>query len=884
MKILPIFTFILALVFSQTDNQIKKAKKIIKEKGLSDTQVEKIAKSRGFSDDQINSVLQKRAIGKSESDISSPNLMSISNDNSLNEEEDNIIETTEDKSIPKKVITNKETGFSAHFGYNIFKRDPSIFQSSSVGVVDPNYLIGPGDEIIVMLWGETQFRQIFKVDREGFVFIPEIGQIFVNGLTLNLLESKLFRVFSQAYESLQPPGRDPTTFLDVSLGNLRPLRVQVLGEVSQPGYYTVSPSTTLFSSLYYFNGPTKLGSLRDIQLIRSGKKIATIDFYDFLLTGKKTNDQKLQLDDVIFIPNRLKTIRLEGEVNRPGIYEMKPKETLKDLLNLAANVKPTAYLGRAQIDRIVPFNQRKEIGEDRKLLDIELDKILDGSKTFELNDGDYIKIFSISELRTNVAYIGGSILRPGTYDIGDSLRVKDLIIKADSLLGDSYLERLDIVRLNPDGTEKLIDLDLNKIMKGDLDHNILLKPLDKVNVYSISNMNPKRYVKIRGHIKNPGNYLLRENMNLFDLVFISGGFIDSIYKKNTYLKRADLYRYNESRIQKKIISFNLDELLLEPSSGINLKLEPDDEVVVFARSIFENQDKIVIEGAVQNPGSYSYKFDHTLFDLILEAGGLITGKKLYKIEINSRQYNLTTGIYQTSKIYFMNENFYVYEDGNNPVYEDMSIKLNPGDNIKVRLYPRFQRQQLVSLEGAVKFPGNYEILHDEEKIINLIDRAGGFEKNAYIDAAFFKRDDQNIVLGLEKAMKKKNSAQNIVIQNNDRFIIPIKKNIFRIEGEVNSPGTYIFKEKYRILDAVSDAGGFTKDYDEESIYIKYANGVSKKYSRIFNNHKIKDGSVLYIGRKPEEEPFDATEYMKDLTAILANFAQAVSIVFISATR
>ena len=152
-----------------------------------------------------------------------------------------------------------------------------------------------------MLWGETQFRQVFKVDREGFVFIPEIGQVFVNGLNLNLLESKLFRVFSQSYASLNPKGTKATTFLDVSLGNLRPLRIQVIGEVSQPGAYTVSPSATLFSSLYYFKGPTNLGSLREIRLIRRGEVLTSIDFYNYLLNGKKTKDEKLQLDDVIFL-------------------------------------------------------------------------------------------------------------------------------------------------------------------------------------------------------------------------------------------------------------------------------------------------------------------------------------------------------------------------------------------------------------------------------------------------------------------------------------------------------------------------------------------------------------------------------------------------------
>ena len=163
-----------------------------------------------------------------------------------------------------------------------------------------------------MLLEETQFRQVLSVDREGFVFIPEVGQVFVNGLNLSLLESKLFRVLSQSYASLNPLNRKPTTFLDISLGNLRPLRIQVLGwEVPQPGAYTVSPTATLFSLLYYFNGPTTMGSLRQITLIRNGEEIE-IDFYDYLLTGRTPNDQKLQIDDVVFVPKRLKTVKISG--------------------------------------------------------------------------------------------------------------------------------------------------------------------------------------------------------------------------------------------------------------------------------------------------------------------------------------------------------------------------------------------------------------------------------------------------------------------------------------------------------------------------------------------------------------------------------------------
>ena len=302
-----------SLILPQTAEQINQAKDYIKRTGMSEAQVRSAAKAQGLSDKKVNElILQEKKNAQKENDSTNDSFqiepLSETNETSsiAKEINDKSTETDENKNSDdfKKIESKKasEDDNLKYFGYEIFERDPSLFQATSVGAVDPNYLIGPGDEIIVMLWGETQFRQVLTVDKEGFIFIPEIGQVFVNGLNLNLLESKLFKVLSQSYASLNPQGRKAATFLDVSLGNLRPLRVQVLGEVEQPGAYTVSPSTTLFSSLYYFNGPKELGSLRDIRLIRANNQVASIDFYDYLLTGKKPNDEKLQIDDIIFIP------------------------------------------------------------------------------------------------------------------------------------------------------------------------------------------------------------------------------------------------------------------------------------------------------------------------------------------------------------------------------------------------------------------------------------------------------------------------------------------------------------------------------------------------------------------------------------------------------
>ena len=299
--------FILVLLFqiilSQTKEEINQVKNYIKKTGMTKGQVKAEAERQGFTDQDIkkysDQIQSQKEVQKSDMENldlkQKPNFNEYEKSNSVNNQAlksdiqegsslddkgdkleiigEAALDIIDENYVVKNQIISSSSGNITYFGYDIFSRDPALFQATSVGVVDPDYIIGPGDEIIVMLWGETQFRQVLTVNREGFIFIPEVGQVFVNGLNLNLLESKLFRVLSQSYSSLNPQGRKATTFLDVSLGNLRPLRIQVLGEVSQPGAYTVSPSATLFSALYYFNGPTTLGTLRDIQLIRRGEKL-----------------------------------------------------------------------------------------------------------------------------------------------------------------------------------------------------------------------------------------------------------------------------------------------------------------------------------------------------------------------------------------------------------------------------------------------------------------------------------------------------------------------------------------------------------------------------------------------------------------------------------
>ena len=374
--------------------------------------------------------------------------------------------------------------------------------------------------------------------------------------------------------------------------------------------------------MYYFKGPTTLGSLRDIRLIRNENQIISIDFYDYLLKGKKLKDEKLQLDDIVFIPQRGKTIHVDGEINRPGIYELKSSETLEDLLLIAGGVKATAYLKRAMLDRIVPFEDRASEGMDRMFIDVNLDSILNTEEDFYMKDGDKLHIFSVMEMRQNAVKLEGAVSRPGVYTLEEGLTLKDLILKADSLLGDAYLERVDVVRLRSDFTEELIKLDLKKVLLEDKESNILLQGSDNVRVYGMTEMVPNKYVAINGHVKKPGRYLLKKNMTLYDLIFFAGGFVDEEFKKLTYLERAELIRIAKDSDEKEIIPFNL-EALLSKKEFSSMPLKANDKVIVYSlNDIIGGSSFVTISGRVKRPGRYElFEENMTIKDLLFKAGG-----------------------------------------------------------------------------------------------------------------------------------------------------------------------------------------------------------------------------------------------------------------------
>ena len=543
----------------------------------------------------------------------------------------------------------------------------------------------------------------------------------------------------------------------------------------------------------------------------------------------------------------------------------------------------TAYMDRIQIDRIVPFDRREQLGMDRVVKDIDLGKVVEGKEKFPLQDGDRIQIFSILDARLNTVRIEGAITRTGNYELKDSLFLKDLIDQADGLLGDAYLKTVHVYRIMPDFKEQLIKLDLEKVLSGNKEHNIQLKSLDRVQIFSYSEMVSKNSVTIRGHIKLPGAYPLLESMTIRDLVFRAGGFVDEEFFKRTYLDRADLTRYDENKIKQKLISFNLGTLIDDKNHESNLILKPDDIITIYPKTIFKTAYGVTISGSVRNPGTFVIKNEMTLKDLILEAGGFPHDVYRYRIEISRIDpKNTNLNIYSTvSELFIDREFFESTTKNNNKVFSENNPKIMPYDLVFVRPDPYFSMQKVVSITGMIMYPGSYPILNPYETIKDIMDRAGGIAPNAYLEASRFIRNGIEIRLPLKKVYSGKSLESNFVIRNGDEIIIEGYPRIFSIVGEVNSPGQYPYYPKNRVSDGLKLSGGLTPNADKENIYISFPNGESKKYHRLTGNPKIMDGSVISVGVKPEEEPLDRTEYAKELTSIFANLAQVISIVFLA---
>ena len=652
------------------------------------------------------------------------------------------------------------------FGRNIFNNEKLTFEPGSNLPTPANYLLGPGDEIIIDIWGSSEVTIQKTISPDGFINIESLGMIQLSGMTIEQATEHLRKKMEQTHAGIN--GENATSHFKVSLGKSRTIQVNIMGEVAVPGTYRLSAFSTVFHAIYSAGGMSEIGSLRNIMLNRNGKTIAQFDIYDFILNGKTRNDIRLQEGDVIIVPTYETLVSMEGNVKRPMKYEMKADEPLSTLLKYAGNFASNAYTRSLKVIR--------QNGRELQVFTVE---DMDYS-VFKLKDGDVVTAEAVLKRYENKLEIKGAVYRPGIYQFGGQLNtVKQLIEKADGLMGDAFLGRAVLHREREDLTREIIQVDLKNIMNG-TKPDIALQRNDVLYIPSIHDISEIGKIDIFGEVAKPGKYVYADNMTLEDLVIQAGGLLETASTvKVDVSRRIKNNNYNGKEALSEIgtmFSFSLkDGFVVDGEQGF--VLEPYDQVYVRKSPGYKEQVNVSIEGEVLYGGTYALTSkSERLTDLVKKAGGAtqfayVKGAKLMR-KANEEEIKRTKEIIDLMR-------------RNNPSEEPLELEMDsmfsvgidlqkalaaPGSDADVVLregdkliVPEITNT--VKINGAVMLPNT--VAYQKGKSVSYyIGQAGGFANGAKRTKAF--------VIYMNGQVAKVSGASKKLIEPGCEIIVPMK--------------------------------------------------------------------------------------------------------------
>ncbi|MBI5454237.1 MAG: SLBB domain-containing protein [Deltaproteobacteria bacterium] len=805
------------------------------------------------------------------------------------------------------------------FGYDLFT-GPTLNQSADLPVSN-DYIIGPGDEISVLLWGRVNGQHTLTVTREGTILFPNIGPLNVAGMTFDEMKRYLGR------QSANIIGTD----ISVTAGRLRSIQVFVLGEVKKPGAYSLSAMSTITNALLASGGPTEIGSLRSVELKRGGKTVSKMDFYGLLLGGDRSNDAKLSNGDVVFVPTVGPLAAIAGNVRRPAVYELGEKADLATLLSLSGGIIPTAYTQKVQVERVE--------GNVRRIV-VDVNASVGQPVDFKLQDADLVKVLSIVESDANAVYAQGNLKRPGKYELKPAMTIKDIVKDESDLLDETYLDYGVIKRpVNPGGETVLLPFSLREIFKGSKDADMELKPRDTIVIYSKWEFMERPRVSIAGEVRKPGTFELEENLTIKDLVKKAGDVTE-----NALLKDAELYRTDKNTKDVRLLKFNLSKALAGDPSD-NLKLVDADRVVV--HSFWETGPKphVNISGEVTNPGKYQYAVNMNISDLVFAGGGLLESAYLDEAELTSHV--VIDGEFSTLSVRKVSLRK-ILTDG----AEDAPLK--PFDSLFIKKIPDWGAERSVTLSGEVRFPGRYPIKKGE-RLSSIIERGGGFTEKAYLKGAVFTRESVRaaqqerldeytrrletellsssasktetslsdetakhsdaaterkraliammrdakpagrVVVRLSEVDRMKETTQDIALEGGDKLHVPERSAVVNVSGSVVNPASFIFEPGMGITEYIGKAGGASETADMDRLYVIKVDGssitpsfgsfdfewnsTSHTWDALSFTSRLDPGDTIIV---PEEiERIAWMSEIKDLTQILYQIAVTAGVIIVA---
>lgn len=682
------------------------------------------------------------------------------------------------------------------FGHNVFTNDNLTFEPNINVATPAGYRIGPGDEVIIDVWGasETTIREI--VSPEGAIQVTGLGPVYLSGKTVKEANNYLRQEFAKIYSGVS--GNEPTTQVKLTLGEIRTIQVNVMGEVEVPGTYTLSSFASVFHALYCAGGVNDIGSLRSIKVVRGEKVFAVLDVYDFLMQGKMKDDVRLQDGDVILVDTYQSLVRITGKVKRPMFYEMKGDETVGALLKYAGGFTGDAYKKAVTIIR--------KSGREHQVYNVD---DIDYS-VFRMDDGDEVRVDSILSRFENRVEVRGAVYRPGLYQLNGTVNtVKELIKKAEGVRGDAFLGRAVLNREHEDLTTEVLQVDIKGLLNG---------------------------------------------------------------------------------------------------TAVDIPLQKNDILYIPSIHDLREEQTLTIHGEVANPGTYAYSTHMTIEDLVVQAGGLLEAASTTKVEVSRRVKDAGSASFTAT----IGKNFtFDLKDGLLVGDGSDNFHLEPFDEVYIRKSPAYFKQQNVSVRGEVLFGGSYSLSKKNERLSDLVTKAGGVTPDAYVAGARLirrmteeeikRRDDvlkmsnmgsdsisvEKLELGttysvgidLKEALRRPGSDADLVLREGDELFVPEYVNTVKINGAVMYPNTVSFKKGERLRYYINQAGGFGNGAKKRRVYVVYLNGTVSRVK--MSSKAIEPGCEVIVPTKDKGSRVSLQEILgigtttASLAAVIASIVNLV---------
>jgi protein involved in polysaccharide export with SLBB domain len=845
----------------------QQALEALKQKGISESQARQMARMRGLD---FDSFLATYFTG------STPNTANSSGSAILPSSivsTTNVVDAMQVQSTPVLVGVSQENTISAitkaeadrFFGYEIFLNNPFAQKDYLIGNIDEGYIIAPGDVLRMVVFGDNAMQIEAKVDLNGNITIPNFGVFLAAGNNFGTLKSRL-KIYLGKYFSglLTAPQR---TFLDVSLTQIRPVAITVLGEASTPGPHLVNGLATVLNALYAAGGIKTSGSLRSIKVYRNNQMIKEIDLYDYITSGKLDADIRLANNDIIFISPRMSSISFNGIVKQAGIYELKKNEGLNELIKFSGGLPANASLNNINIQRITPFENRDQKKVfDRFLTALNYGSLLKVKKNFILENGDAVSVSEVLSKSMNQVKIIGNVNKPGTYPLDKFNNLKDLImIGAEQLLPNTYLNKVDIEKEDLDGTKRFITFNLNTVLNGDV--KVKLDNDDIIRVYNLNEVKGDQLIKIGGFGTDPKSIFWREGLSLFDLIFQSTSFEELEFQSKLLTSRVDIKRFNSTTGLFDITQYSLDNLIQLKQT----ELKPKDEVLLYSKSVFEVVNKTIsITGFVNNPGEFKLANKMHVEDAILSAGGFKEYADQDSVIVNRESFDARLGKLSDRFLIPLDIN-YIKGLSKLPV---SSFLLNDNDIVFVRKKVGVEPRKNIEIQGEVYFPGNIILEFELISFKQILAKAGGLKSTANLNASYIKRGGKILSINLTNDIE---SDKNFLADGDIVFIASDNGTVSTI-GAVQNENLFIWEKGQKSKYYIRNSGGRIKS-EAGDAYLVLPNGKSKKIN-VFRNPRVLPNSQIVVNRKVKKSDTDNGDkgwdrLVKVITIVTSSLTAAV---------